>query len=338
MRILYGVQATGNGHISRARAMEQQLSKAGVAVDFLFSGRPAEQFFDMQQFGQYQLRRGLTFVTQAGSVNYWQSAKQAGLAELWRDIRTLDLSQYDLVLTDFEPVSAWAAKRQQKTCIAIGHQYAFLHAIPMENANVLSRSVFRHFAPANYALGLHWHHFNQPILPPIIDLPAAQGSINPKQVLVYLPFEDQQQVISLLQPLTEFSFSIYGPGLSHAQFGHIRTQPPSLQAFKTDLLQSEAVLSNAGFELISEALQLKKHIMVKPLQGQMEQQSNALALTQLKLACRADELHTKVIADWLYGQRATNSTHYPNVAAAICDWLLQDTPDQTAPLIKSLWS
>lgn len=338
MRILYGVQATGNGHISRARAMEKQLSKAGVTVDFLFSGRPAEQFFDMQQFGQYQLRRGLTFATKAGSVNYWQSAKQAKLAELWRDIRTLELSQYDLVLTDFEPISAWAAKRQQKTCIAIGHQYAFLHAIPMENANLVSRSVFRHFAPANYTLGLHWHHFEQPILPPIIDLPAEQGSVDPKQVLVYLPFEDQQQVIRLLQPLTEFNFSIFGPGLTAGQLGHIRTQPPSLQAFKTDLLQSAAVLSNAGFELISEALQLKKHILVKPLQGQMEQQSNALALTQLKLASRADTLHTKLIADWLYGPRATQSTHYPNVAAAICDWLLQDTPDQTAPLLKSLWS
>ncbi len=337
MRILYGVQATGNGHISRARAMEKQFRQAGVNVDFLFSGRPAEQFFDMQQFGQFQLRRGLTFVTEAGSVNYWQSAKQANLGELWRDIRTLDVRNYDLILTDFEPISAWAAKRQGKTCIAIGHQYAFLHKIPMENANLLSRNVFRHFAPASYSLGLHWHHFDQPILPPIIDLPSSQLEPIAKHVLVYLPFEDQQQIIRLLNPLKEFSFSIFGPGLSSQQLGHIQTQPPSLQAFKTALLQSEAVLSNAGFELISEALQLQKHIMVKPLQGQMEQQSNALALTQLKLASRANQLSTKVIADWLNGPRLSNTIHYPNVAAAICDWLLQDQPDQTSRLVNSLW-
>jgi len=337
MRILYGVQATGNGHISRARAMEKQLRQAGVTVDFLFSGRPAEQFFDMQQFGQYQLRRGLTFVTHAGKVNYWQSAKQASLTALWHDIRTLDVSGYDLVLTDFEPITAWAAKRQQKTCIAIGHQYAFLHPIPMENANLLSRAVFRHFAPAKYALGLHWHHFNQPILPPIIDLSASSSNIISKQVLVYLPFEDQQQVIRLLAPLTEFTFSVYGPGLANRQLGHIRTQPPSLEAFKTDLLQSEAVLSNAGFELISEALQLNKHILVKPLQGQMEQQSNALALTQLKLAARTNNLNSKVIADWLHGPKAEHSVQYPDVAAAICKWLLQDTPDQQQRLVKALW-
>ncbi|GHG69637.1 glycosyl transferase [Alishewanella longhuensis] len=337
MRILYGVQATGNGHISRARAMEQQLRQAGVTVDFLFSGRPAEQFFDMQQFGRYQLRRGLTFISQAGRVNYWQSAKQASLRELWRDIRSLDVSSYDLVLTDFEPVTAWAAQRQQKTCIGIGHQYAFLQPIPMENASLLSHNIFRHFAPAKFSLGLHWHHFNQPILPPIIDLPKIQSTLVPKQVLVYLPFEDQQQVMRLLTPLTDFTFSIYGPGLTIGTYGHIRTQPPSLQAFKTDLLQSEAVLSNAGFELISEALQLQKHILVKPLQGQMEQQSNALALTQLKLASRANTLSTKIIAEWLNGPRVANNIQYPNVAAAICDWLLQDTPDQAQRLVKALW-
>lgn len=337
MRILYGVQATGNGHISRARAMEAQLTKAGVQVDYLFSGRPAEQFFDMQQFGQYQLKRGLTFVTQSGRVNYWQTAKQASLTTLWQDIQQLDVSAYDLVLTDFEPVSAWAAKRQKKTCIAIGHQYAFLHQVPMENASLASQLIFKHFAPANYALGLHWHHFNQPILPPIIDLPALSASNDNNDVLVYLPFEDQQQVIRLLQPLTNFNFSVYGPGLINSQQGHIRTQPPSLSAFKTDLLQSHAVLSNAGFELISEALQLKKHILVKPLQGQMEQQSNALALSQLQLAFRTEQLSTQVIANWLLSERASKTTQYPNVAAAISKWLLQDTPDNTKPLIDSLW-
>lgn len=337
MRILYGVQATGNGHISRARAMEKQFRQAGVNVDFLFSGRPQDQFFDMQQFGDYQLRQGLTFVTEAGKVNYWQSAKRARLSTLWHDITKLDLQSYDLVLTDFEPISAWAAKRQGKTCIAIGHQYAFLHAIPMENANLLSHTIFRHFAPANYSLGLHWHHFDQPILPPIIDLPVSSKPVQSDRVLVYLPFEDQQHVLRVLAPLTEYQFSVYGPGLATAEFGHIRTQPPSLNAFKNDLLQSHAVLSNAGFELISEALQLNKHILVKPLHGQMEQQSNALALSRLNLASRTDTLSTAVIAKWLAQAVPYNLVSYPDVAAAICRWLLQDTPDQREKLVASLW-
>ena len=337
MRILYGVQATGNGHISRARAMEPYLRQQGAEVDFLFSGRPAEQFFDMQAFGHYQLRQGLTFVTAAGRVNYWQSFRQASVRQLWHDVRQLDLSRYDIILNDFEPVTAWAARRQKKPCIGIGHQYAFLHPIPMENANLLSQGIFRYFAPANYSLGLHWHHFNAPILPPIIHTTFEAVASEPTLVLVYLPFEDQQQVLQLLSPLTEYQFSVFGPGLPAQQLGHIQTQPPSLDAFKQTLARCSAVLSNAGFELISEALQLQKRILVKPLQGQMEQQSNALALTKLGLAERSDSLNSAVIANWLHSDSQLRQVQYPDVAKAICQWLAADTPDQAASLSKALW-
>ena len=56
MKIFYGVQATGNGHISRARSMAPLLKAAGIEVDYLFSGRKAEHFFDMEHFGDFQLR------------------------------------------------------------------------------------------------------------------------------------------------------------------------------------------------------------------------------------------------------------------------------------------
>jgi uncharacterized protein (TIGR00661 family) len=337
MKILYGVQATGNGHISRARAMGKYLAKAGVQVDYLFSGRPADQLFDMQQFGDYQVKRGLTFVTQAGKVNYWQTLRQASVQTLWQDVKTLDCSSYDLVLTDFEPITAHAAKQQKKRSVALGHQYAFLHKIPMEQANLITHLMFRHFAPAQIQLGLHWHHFNQPILPPIIDEAEHDADTKANKVLVYLPFEDQQQVIGLLKPLTEFQFCLYGPGLAKAAIGHIHTHPPALHAFKADLARCSHVLSNAGFELISEALQLQKHIMVKPLRGQMEQQSNGLALQQLNLASRTDSLSTGIIAKWLNEKQQQGTVNYPNVASAICDWLLQDTPDNVQTLSKSLW-
>ncbi|MEZ9793074.1 glycosyltransferase family protein, partial [Vibrio splendidus] len=39
MKILYGVQGTGNGHIARARAMAVAFRQQNIDVDFLFSGR-----------------------------------------------------------------------------------------------------------------------------------------------------------------------------------------------------------------------------------------------------------------------------------------------------------
>lgn len=336
MKILYGVQATGNGHISRARAMGKYLAAEQVSVDYLFSGREASQFFDMQQFGDFQLKRGITFISHAGRVDYWQSFRQASVRGLLQDIRELDVSSYDLVLTDFEPITAHAARRAKKPSVAIGHQYAFLHQIPQRDNNVITAQIFKHFAPAQQQLGLHWHHFDQPILPPIIDEDAHDIATNPTQVLVYLPFEDQQQVLQWLKPLTDFTFCLYGPGLSKNTQGHIKTHPPALQPFKADLASCSYVLSNAGFELISEALQLKKRILVKPLLGQMEQQSNALALTQLNLASATQQLSTETIARWLNGAQSYKTVQYPNVAKAICQWILQDSQDITT-LFKSLW-
>lgn len=321
MRVLYGVQATGNGHISRARAMGKYLQAEGIAVDFLFSGRPAEQLFDMQQFGDYQLKTGLTFVTEQGQINYLKTALRAKPLELWRDIRQLDCSPYDLVLTDFEPVTAWAARLQKKRSVAFGHQYAFLHQIPQADSTPLSRSIFKFFAPGHQQIGLHWHHFNQPILPPIVDLEPAENTAEPDKVLVYLPFEDQNQVLRWLHPLTQYQFYLYGPGWSKSQSGHIQCSGPCVEQFKHDLRQSYAVISNAGFELVSEALQLQKRILVKALQGQMEQQSNALALNQLQLGQSTKILNTEVIKTWLTSPSHSSKVQYANVAQALAKWI-----------------
>ncbi len=53
MKILYGVQGTGNGHITRARAMANALQERDVDVQFLVSGRPKVKLFDMEPFGAF---------------------------------------------------------------------------------------------------------------------------------------------------------------------------------------------------------------------------------------------------------------------------------------------
>ncbi len=130
MKIFYGVQGTGNGHITRARAIAQKFKGKDVQVDWLFTGRPKDQFFEMDDFGDYQWRAGLTFATSHGNIQYFKTALRNNLIEFIRDIRGLDLSGYDLVVTDFEPVTAWAAKLQGIKTVGIGHQYAFGHQIP----------------------------------------------------------------------------------------------------------------------------------------------------------------------------------------------------------------
>ena len=50
MNILYGVNATGNGHLSRSRITISELKKRGHKVTVLFSGRDINDFFDLEEF------------------------------------------------------------------------------------------------------------------------------------------------------------------------------------------------------------------------------------------------------------------------------------------------
>lgn len=343
MRLLYGVQATGNGHIGRARALQQALEPFNVQIDFLFSGRPAAQLFDMQQFGAFQWRKGLSFVSHAGRVNHWQSLLQADIRQLWQDIRQLETRRYDLVLTDFEPITAWAARRQGAPLIALGHQYALSAPTPLTGMDLLQRNILRFFAPARLSLGLHWHHFDhlqqqgRLVLPPIIDVAhTAAADCCDQPVLVYLPFEAASDVLQWLAPFTQYRFRLYGVGLPTHGLTHVECCSATVPGFKQDLRQASAVISNAGFELISEALQLQKRILVKPLAGQPEQASNALALQQLQLAMAQPALNSTLINEFLHDFEPQRQVHYPDVAKAIAHWLVQGDWYQQR-LLTGLW-
>lgn len=336
MKLFYGVQGTGNGHISRARAMNVHLQAAGVQVDYLFSGRSRDEYFAMEPFGDWQCRQGLTFVCHHGRIQPLATLRRNRFKQLHRDIRELDLGGYDLVISDFEPITSWAAKRQGIPCIGVGHQYAFLHDVPVAEGSWISRKIMQHFAPATEQLGLHWHHFGQPILPPIIDLNVQPPADTTPQVLVYLGFEAVESVMPLLRQLDDTRFVYYGPFTGCREEGNVSLRPFSVDGFKRDLHRSSGVICNAGFELASEALHLGKRILVKPLHGQMEQHSNALALEQLDLGSRMPHLSAAAIREWL-DNPAAPQCDYPDVARAIVEWLLTPERESVAALSARLW-
>ncbi|MGZ8161862.1 MAG: MJ1255/VC2487 family glycosyltransferase [Methylobacter sp.] len=337
MRIFYGVQGTGNGHITRARVMAKELFAAGIDVTFQFTGRPAGKYFDMEIFNGYQVRTGLTFSTDKGQVSYLRTACDAKPITFIKDVKSLDLTGYDLVISDFEPVTAWAAKTQKKTVLGIGHQYAFSHKIPREGSDPLAEQVMKYFAPVDKSVGLHWHHFGQPILPPIIDTPEIPQNIIKNKVVVYLPFENQQEVIRLLSPFKNFEFHIYSPGSISSKFDHIQCNPLSYEGFQKDMYNCKGILSNAGFELASEALQLGKKILAKPLHAQMEQISNAAALQQLGYGHVMHDMDSSIIEHWLHDQHAVRIT-YPNTAKVLVQWIQSGMPEMDADFIENIWN
>ncbi|MBO0215175.1 glycosyltransferase [Vibrio sp. Vb2880] len=336
MNILYGVQGTGNGHITRARVMCEAFRERGVQVDFLFSGRDESKYFSMECFGHYQTRRGLTFVTQQGQVNYVKTAFNNSPAQLWQEIKQLDLSDYDLVLNDFEPVSAWAAKRQGIPCIGISHQNAFRYPVPLKGATWLDKLIMQRFAPADYHLGLHWYHFDQPILPPIVHT-ADTANVNQDYILVYLPFEQIEQVCEMLFRFVNQHFVFYHPHVIEAELiENVELRPLCHAQFHQHLQCCAGVIANGGFELPSEALSLGKKLLLKPLNGQFEQQSNVATLDILGLASVMDFLDASAVSKWLDEKQAERVV-YPNVASAITEWVMKGRWDDHSELCNTLW-
>jgi uncharacterized protein (TIGR00661 family) len=335
VKIFYGVQATGNGHITRARVMAPRLKAAGIEVTYLFSGRPRERLFEMELFGDYQWRHGLTFSTQAGRVSYIKTTFTNDLRRFCNDVKQLDFSGYDLVITDFEPVTAWAAKLQRIQTIGLGHQYAFNHAIPITGDDLLARTVMKYFAPASIGLGLHWYHFDQLILPPIIETPIVD-TVHSDKILVYLPFEEIHAIVRLLEEFKHYQFHVYSNASLECKPGHIHIKPLCRRGFQNDLKDSAGVISNAGFELAGEALQLGKKLLVKPLRAQMEQLSNALALEETQLGAVMPELDKTAVAFWLKHGNAVKVT-YPDVAQSLVDWLLRGNLRVDPQWIQQIW-
>lgn len=338
MKILYGVQGTGNGHISRAREMAKSFDAKNVEVDYLFSGREESQYFDMQVFGNYHCFRGLTFYSKNGRLSYVKTALSNNIFQFFKDVLSLELDQYDLIMSDFEPVTAWAGKIRKKKVIGMGHQYAFGHSIPRAGDNFVSDLTMRYFAPAHESLGLHWSAFDSPILPPIVDTHLTRDSHASGAIVVYLPFENQRTIQNMLGSIKNQKFIIYSPELQDGEQGNLSLRKTSHDGFKRDLSQAKAVICNSGFELISECLQLGLAILTKPQLAQTEQMSNAAALAQLGYATTCKELSTEKIAEWLEGIEQQPAIQFPDVAEAITDWILENPRCTPQQLSDRLWA
>lgn len=123
MKILYGVQGTGHGHISRARVVLPKLREI-AEVDVLISGYN----FHMDLDGEIQYKaRGISLTYDSkGSVDILETAMNLQPVKFIQDVQSTPVEEYDFVVNDFEPVTAWAAQAAGIPCVAISHQAAFI--------------------------------------------------------------------------------------------------------------------------------------------------------------------------------------------------------------------
>ena len=339
MKILYGVQGTGNGHTSRARMMQRHLANTDIEVQFLFSGRDQDKFFDMEPFGEYLWRRGLTFLTKEGRVQYLNTVLKAQPIQFIKDVYQLDVSDYDLIISDYEPITAWAGRLSNKPVIGLGHQYALQYPdVPKKGGDIIGNLVIKFFAPVKLGIGLHWHHFNAPIIPPMVPPELTASEQNGNHFLVYLPFEDQAKVTDCLNTLGDTNFIQYSGELTDGSKGNVELRKANQAGFKRDLANAKGVISNAGFMLISECLHIGKPVLCKPVERQAEQFDNIMALEELGFGSALYELSAEKIGQWIENHPQQIACNYPDVAKHVVEWLQGDDISSSQSLVDAVWN
>lgn len=339
MKILFGVQGTGNGHISRSRELVRKLKEDGHEVDVIISGRSEDELQEVEVFEPFSVLKGFTLVTRHGRMSYLETMFQLDFARLMSDVFTLDTNGVDLIITDFEPVTSMAARMKGIPSVGFGHQYAFPYHVPVARGSLFEKYTLLHFAPARYNAGLHWDHFDQPIFPPVIPetlYHAQRIRENPQKILVYLPFEEIVDIREFLGPFHSFHFFIYGKVTEDCEEGHLSFRSYSREGFLRDLMECGGVVCNAGFELPGEALHLGKKLLLRPLDGQIEQESNALAMVQLGYGMAMHKLDANVLREWLAKPPGT-PLNYSRTVDYIAEWIASGRWDDLKTFTDASW-
>lgn len=282
MKILYAIQGTGNGHISRARDVLPELQVYGE-VHTLISGIQADvkPGFDVT----YRLK-GMGFIFgKKGNVDLVRTLKECVSKEFLKEIKKLPVKDYDLIINDFEPVSAWASRRSGVPCVSLSHQAAILSksAPKPEKTDWIGRMVLQQYAPVQASVGFHFKKYDANTFPPVIR--QAVRNLEPVKgnwATVYLPAYENERIIKVLSELPAMDWQVFSKhSKKEIQKRNLWIRPIENLAFIESMAGSSAVLCGAGFETPAEAMFLKKKLMVIPMKHQFEQQCNAAALAEM---------------------------------------------------------
>jgi uncharacterized protein (TIGR00661 family) len=116
-------------------------------------------------------------------------------------------------------------------------------------------------------------------------------------VLVYVTAPSPEPIAILKN--VRANFIAYGFGREGLD-GNIAFKKPSLDGFLRDLLSCKAIIANAGFSLISEALYLGKPYLAVPVKSQFEQIFNAYYIEKTGYGAYWEKLEKEKVDSFLF--------------------------------------
>lgn len=324
MKILYAVQATGNGHISRAMTLLPHLQRYGT-VDIFLSGSNANLELDAPV--KYRSRGISLFYNCEGGLDYRKMIKVINPLRISREIRGLPVENYDLVLNDFDHITSAACARKRIPSVHFGHQASFQSAlVPRpEKKSRAGEWILTNFVKAPYRAGYHFEKYDAGIFEPVVKKEILEANpVSKDHITIYLPSYCEIQLKTLFEKFPDHRFHIFSrESKSIREEKNLLFFPVDKELFTGSLVQCTGIICGAGFETPAEAIHLGKKILAIPISGQYEQQCNAAALKKAGISCldRIDDHFPIQFRQWIDDRRPPVRKDYSNSIRESLDYI-----------------
>jgi uncharacterized protein (TIGR00661 family) len=314
-KIWYSVFGEGFGHSTRSEVMIEELLKNHQV---LITGFNKSYTYLKKRFPKITYKiEGLGFVYDKNEVSIPKTVKQfldlfpgQSKKNLLHCFNLIKKFNPDLIISDFEPTA---------------HYLAYFLGIPIisiNNMSVLSKcklrikredyldfvsalSVINLFTPrSDFDLLLSFKDFptkqkNVLLFPPILRKEILK--ITPKNknfILIYQTSKDNFSfLINELKQIKE-KFIVYGLD-ENKKDKNIIFRKFSKTGFIKDLSECKAVMMTGGFSTISEAIYLKKPMLIIPAKNQYEQKFNGLTIEEMGLGKCEPEINRERITSFI---------------------------------------
>ena len=152
------------------------------------------------------------FLENSGGIDLISTYKKARLKRFYKEVKDLPVEKYDIVINDFEPVSAWACRLSHRDCIGLSHQVAVLNKkspAPHER-DMVGRSILKNYAPVTDKFGFHFKAYDKKIFTPVIrDEIRHADNRRLSHYTVYLPAYDDERIIKVLKEIKKVEWKVF---------------------------------------------------------------------------------------------------------------------------------
>lgn len=335
MRVHVGVLMQGQGHLNRAAALVRRLRARGHEVSVLLAGATPPAYAEAA-IGPFEHLEIANLVVRSGELDAWASARvflasmPARFAAVRGLARRLARARVDLVLSDFEPVSALAARVAGVPAAGIAGQYRLTRTDaagpPAGLTRLGSLAFMESFTPGlarYFAVTFSPARATRPrtlVVDPIVDdavrdaTPSSGGF-----TLAYLYAYPLEQVLGTLQ-MAPGSYRVYGLDRDEVH-GNVTLARTDRAAFVRDLAACDGVILNGSFQGVCEAAVLQKPILSIPFAGQYEELFNAHLITRSGLGLSAPRLTTEAVTRFVTSPPAPRRAPVGDGAAQVIEAL-----------------